>query len=222
VSCSFAVKWASTLAAKRLNEQERSPATVTLTGGPPGYTCFAGDGGDFEGFRHPPSDQRRLHKRTWGLRHGPGLYLDYRDPAIARVRRLLTYAWKVTAVSSHRSSRTILLWSAAPATTPKAARLGIATTSAAVFTLMLTRHYSAPLKKGRYALRRRGGVALSGQRRIGDQPVPSRGTLERAIWFGELPTKKAAGTVEFDAPSRAPFAGGQRTSDRASFRSSSR
>lgn len=50
VSCSFAVRWASTLAAKRLNEKERGTATVTLRGGPPGYTCFAGNGGDFEGF----------------------------------------------------------------------------------------------------------------------------------------------------------------------------
>jgi hypothetical protein len=72
VSCSFAVKWASTLAAKRLNEQERSPATVTLTGGPPGYTCFAGTGGDFEGFSIHIQTSGGCIKGPGGSLMGPG------------------------------------------------------------------------------------------------------------------------------------------------------
>ena len=72
VSCSFAVKWASALAAKRLNEQERRPATVTLTGGPPGYTCFAGNGGDFEDFSTHIQTGGGCMKRPEDSVMGPG------------------------------------------------------------------------------------------------------------------------------------------------------
>lgn len=72
MSCSFAVRWASTLAARRLNEQGRSPVTVTLTGGPSGYTCFAGNGGDLEGFSIHIQTSGGCIKGPGGSVMGPG------------------------------------------------------------------------------------------------------------------------------------------------------